>query len=129
VGVQGPTDNSNNFGNWATADSKINGITATSFGIYVFEINAPLGPNDTVSIQFSSIPLGAFAIGYGQNSPDANHTYVFDTPFTQAGLTTGSPPPPPTAPVPSSIMLLCSGGIAAVFFGLRRLRRPQVVVA
>src|SRR2546423_8502955 len=40
VGLDGPTDNSNNFGNWAGVDQTINGVTATSFAIYVFEITA-----------------------------------------------------------------------------------------
>ena len=120
------TDKSNNFVNWQGADQTINGINATKFGIYVFVINAELDGQGYVSVQFdtSKLPIGTYAIAYGQNS-----THLFDTPFTQAGLTTGSSsPPPPAVPEPSTMALVLSGLIAGGFFGLRRLRRPQFAV-
>ncbi len=64
---QGPYDKSNNFGNWSGADSSTNSITATNFGIYVFEIDAPLAAKGVVSVQFApgTLPEGSYAIAYG----------------------------------------------------------------
>ncbi len=126
-------DNSNSFVNWAGADATINGIHATSFGLYEFNINASLGAKDTVSIDFATLPLGTYIIAYGETSKTTttrtctgtgkhkvctttNTTDItqFDTPFTQAGLRTG-------VPEPSSMLLLASGALG--LFGLRKVRR------
>lgn len=120
AGLDGPTDNSNSFVNWAGADLTINGVTATTFGIYVFEINATLDSNGNVGVQFNpgSLPSGTFAVGFGETAK-----LLYDTPFTQAGLTTGggsggnSGGAIPT-PEPLSLAVLASGLI-----GLGLLRR------
>lgn len=120
---QGNTNNSNSFTNWAGADSSINGITATGFDLYVFEISAALADKDTVSIQFptGSLPLGTFAIAYGINS-----SHVYDTPFTEAGMTTGGGGGTPgggATPAPPSVVLLGFGGLGLAFVLARSRRR------
>ncbi len=124
-------DNSNSFVNWAGADATINGIHATSFGLYEFNINAYLGAKDTVAINFATLPVGTYIIAYGETSKTTstrtctgtgkkkvctttNTTNItqIDTPFTQAGLRTG-------VPEPSSMLLLAAGVLALARF--RRL--------
>jgi hypothetical protein len=139
VGVQGPYDMSNNFGNWAGAESSISGITATQFGIYQFNVNATLAAKDTVTFSFASLPTGTIAIAYGQTSSTSSSqtctgkgknrtctttyttTYqIYDTPWTEAGYSTYRPPPPPT-PEPASMLLLGAG--MAGLAGLKKVRR------
>ncbi len=125
LGVQGPTDNSNSFGNWAGADQSHDGITATSFGLYEFAISANLGAKQNVQITLGNVPAGTIAIAYGQvittsTSTKHGHTVtttnvtIFDTPFTQAGLETH-------VPEPGSMMLLGAGVLG--LSGLRRFRK------
>jgi hypothetical protein len=121
-GLQGPYDKSNSFTNWSAADSSINHITATSFGIYVFEIYATLGANGNVALQFApgELPLGTYAIAYGWTPANGGKdTQIYDTPFTEAGLTTL------TAPEPSTFALAFTGAVGLGLVGLRRLRRQQ----
>src|SRR5438477_1356314 len=69
-------DASESFTNWSNADHAVNGITATSFGIYIFAINAALSGNGLVNISFAddgSLPLGTFVVAYGN---DGSHVYV-----------------------------------------------------
>ncbi len=81
---------SNNFGNWATGEQTINGITATGFGMYVFALNADLGPQGLMNLSFlSPLPLGTIAIAYGQNGAA---TKAFTTPWTEAGMVVPEPP-------------------------------------
>jgi hypothetical protein len=104
LGVQGSgIDASNSFTNWAGAEHAVTGITATGFGIYVFEINAPLSGQGLTDITFAdgSLPQGSIAVAYGFNN---NHVYV--NPFTQAGLETGKNI---VTPEPASLALLGSG--------------------
>ena len=95
---------SNSFTNWAGADLTINGITASSFGIYVFALSgAALGPNGLVNITFNSgsLPKGTFVVAYGNISGTA---YV--VPFTEAGLTAGTTS---VVPEPGSMALFGTG--------------------
>jgi PEP-CTERM motif len=112
-----PGNNSNSFVNWAGADSTINGITASDFGIYVFALNgANLGANGLIDISGVSAPLGTVAVGWGcvtsGDSACANRN-TFATPFTEAGLTDAKTPEPGS-------LLLIGTGLMALGGALRR---------
>ncbi len=123
LGVQGPTDNSNNFTNWAGADLSQAGITASSFGLYEFSLNAALGAKGNVGVTMNLLPPGSIVIAYGQTSTVTSTTTckkhkcttsssttvtIYDTPFTQAGFEE-------RVPEPASIIMLGTGlGLAGL---------------
>jgi hypothetical protein len=119
------SNNSNSFTNWAGADSIINGITAQNFGLYVFEINATLAAQGSVSITFNGgggLPVGAYVIGFGEDSK-----HIYSTPFTEAGLETGNKV---LTPAPPSAILAGLGGLGIGLSGLfKRYRRAGVIAA
>ena len=128
----GPTDSSNNFGNWAGADATI-GVNATSFGIYVFALSLPgggLGANGLIDITFggTGLPKGTIAVAYGADL-DKTHKngFVYDTPFTEAGLFrngnggTGQA----AVPEPASLALLGSGLLLAAARYRRKRKTEQ----
>ncbi len=116
----GGGNNSESFTNWAQADLAVNHLTATSFGIFVYELTSTgMTGGRTITATFaSSLPLGTFVVAYGTDSQGR----VFDTPFTEAGLANGSPPP--AVPEPASLVLLGSG-IAVVGARLRRRKSSR----
>ncbi|MGI9103433.1 MAG: hypothetical protein ACR2IF_13425 [Terriglobales bacterium] len=127
--LQGPYDKSNSFTNWAGAESKLAGITATDFGLYVFDVNAVLGGKQWVTFDFGSVPQGTFAIAYGQTTTKGKNgkplITIFDTPFTQSAFETCVNNCVPT-PEPASLPLLgfalsCAAGLGA----WRRAPKPQ----
>jgi hypothetical protein len=117
------SNNSNSFTNWALADSQINGITATNFGLYVFEITATLAAQGSVSITFSGgngLQVGDYVIGFGEDSK-----HIYSTPFTEAGLETGNKT---VVPAPPSAILAGLGGLGIGLGGLfKRYRRAGAI--
>ena len=108
-------DASNSFGNWAGWDAAVNGVNATSFGIYIFTINAPLSGQGLTNITFADgvVPQGTFVVAYGN---DGSHVYV--NPFTEAGLSETT-----TTPEPASLALLGSGMLGLGGLVRKKLRK------
>ncbi|MGI9102788.1 MAG: hypothetical protein ACR2IF_10140 [Terriglobales bacterium] len=132
LGVHGPTDNSNSFTNWSGVEASQAGITASSFGLYEFSVNANLGGKDNVGFNLNVLPKGAMIIAYGQvittthtttckkgkcTTSTSTDVQVFDTPFTQAGFEN-----PPRTAEPASMIMLAVGLAGAGLFG-RKVRK------
>ena len=103
-------DGSQNFSNFTGWDAHL-GITATTYALFAYTINANLGQSQYVTVDFSGagLPVGTFAFVYGCQegqstaalcSPNGN---IFSTPFTHTGIVTT------TVPEPGSLALLVSG--------------------
>lgn len=116
LGLTG-ANNSNNFGNWQSADFTDNAINATSFGIYEFNLGADLGPQGLLNITFANgvVPVGSYVIAYGGSG-----RRFYDTPFTEAGLETGGGGGG-SVPEPSSLLLIGSGLVGFAFLGRKKL--------
>ena len=119
-------NNSNSFTNYAAWDLAVNGINASNFGIYVFTLNTnDFDGQDFVNLNLQGIPLGTFAIGWGEvtthDHKGHRHVKQYGTPFTEAGLETNHPPQ--SIPEPSSLMLLGSGLLGAGAFLRRKFNR------
>lgn len=98
IGFDPAGNASNNFGNWHDADLAVNGIDASFFGIYIYALTGTgITGGGSVDVTFqSSLPVGVFAVAYGQDADGR----AFSTPFTESGL---------TVPEPGTVLLLGSG--------------------
>jgi hypothetical protein len=109
---QQSTTNSNNWVTLSTAVKADDSLTATSFGIYVFDINgykAP-GAQGLIDIHFSTaLPTAKFAFAFAE---DSKNGLVFDTPFTESGLIGGNVTLT-AVPEPAGLMLLGTGLLLA----------------
>lgn len=117
---------SNSFTNYAAWDSAVNGINATNFGIYVFTLSSSdFDGQDFLNLNLKSIPLGTFAVGWGEvtttDKKGHKHVTQYGTPFTEAGLETNAQPL--SIPEPSSLVLLTSGFLGMGAFLRRKLNR------
>jgi len=117
LGLGDQATDSNNWTNWSTTDHTINGITATSFGLFKFNIPVTLTDSSPDTLNFGNLPVGTFVIGYGETSKNS-----YETPFTEAGLTTGNGPPstPNPTPEPSTLAIAGLGALGFVGYSLRR---------
>lgn len=126
LGLTSP-NSSNNGTNWFGAEQTYNSFTPTTISLYVFDITANLAEKGTVAVQFSSLPVGTYAIVLSTGSDSKS----YGTPFTVAGLTTGGGggggPGAGSAPAPPSVVLLGFGGLGLAFILARSRRRLAAV--
>jgi PEP-CTERM motif len=136
--TNGSVNNSPNFMNLQTAESTYNGLSVSSFDLYVEQLDTTLASKGTVTVNFASdLPLGTVAVAYGCYGGDTLGTGTdfsggcFDTTtnppsadspeataWTNADLTT-------KVPEPATITLLGAGLLA--FIALAESRRRKVL--
>lgn len=123
--------NSEHFASWQAADLAANGISASSFGVFVYTLfpDPQLAGGAGVDITFNSaLPNGTFLVAYGcsaitavtSETPTATKCDgtgdTFSTPFTESGDASG------TVPEPGTLTLLGTGLLSLAGILRRRLK-------
>lgn len=107
---------SENFGNWNTGEVSIGLAAATSYTLYVYELNGVnFTGNGTITLDMNGGTTGDYILGYAcetSGTPCSNGK-VGDTPFTTAGL--DDAPNTPT-PEPGALLLLGTGLLGVAGF-------------
>jgi hypothetical protein len=104
----GNANNSFNFDNMSTLDATL-GVTATSYGLFVYAINYPLTSGAPLNgLDFTNIPFGSFIGGYAcetfsSTTQCPSGSSLGATPFTTTGF---------VAPEPTSLLLFGTGLVA-----------------
>ena len=124
LGLSDPASNSGNsqnFTNWSAAESAVLGLTATNFGVYVYELfnTGLIAHPSSVDVTLGNLPVGTFVAAYGcASSFPCSGGDIYATPFTQTGLKT-------TIPEPTTSLVLMTDLFAFVglaIIGRRRLK-------
>jgi hypothetical protein len=121
LGFGAQSNDSQNLSNWNGTLLGLGATQPNGYGIYVFQINAPVGPKGLLDVQFAnalSVPSKTYVMAYAQNV-SGRHITPLSTPFTKTAL---------QYPEPSSWVLLSTAGFAAIGLSLWRRRRPSAVV-
>lgn len=115
---------SSHFGNWHGFLLNEHGVNVSSFGIYVFALNATLAGKGLIEVAFqNTVPDFTYMVGYGQSSKGAN-TMVFSTPFTRSALKV-SVPEPSFGLLLGVDMLFVALGVIVLSYRARLRRKSQ----
>jgi hypothetical protein len=114
IGLKPSGNNSNNFVNWAAADLAVNGITATGFGIFVYErTGTGISGGNQVDVSLASeLDLGTFVVAYAQDLKGKSYS----TPFTESGLTS-------QASESSTLLLFGIGLLGVGFYNKNKIKK------
>lgn len=119
LGLQGPTNNSNNFfPNWSTGTFEVTGVPVdplVGYGIYVFDLLASLAGGALLDIELSSsVPPGSILVAYTQRPTSNPGFQPLEVPWTEGGLQ--------NVPEPATLTLV---GAGLVGLGCWRRRRAE----
>jgi len=125
AGLSGLND-SQNWTNWSGAyDAILNPLTASFFGIFVYNLNNTLLDPQKLPVGFElsgDLPAGTYLFGAAQfakydKDGEFDGSKWYGTAFTESGMTDG------TVPEPGTIVLLGAGLFALGIFSRRRLNK------
>ena len=110
-------DASVNFTNLHNAALAVDGVDATSFGVYVYGINTgSFAAGNVLDLTIPSTPDGSFVVGFGYQGSVTSNPNPYDTPFTEAAIDA----PPAGVPEPASLALFGVGLLGLGFVTAKR---------